>query len=78
MVFGYALNKINEKSVMKIESRKCVNIRKIGRISLGTDVATKLPQIHVVTECDTTPFLHGVGKMKVLKNFSMEKKNSSF
>ena len=30
------------------------------RIPLGTDVATKLPQIHAVTGCNTTSFLHGV------------------
>ena len=52
IVFAYALNKINEKQVMKIESRKCINIRKIVEY-LGIDVATKLPQIHAVTRRDT-------------------------
>ena len=52
---------------MKIESRKCVNIRRILEY-LGTDVATKLLQIHIVTGCDTTSFLHGVRKIKVLKS----------
>ena len=52
---------------MKIESRKCNNIRKIVEY-LGTDVATKLTQIHAVTACNTTSFLHSVGKIKVLKS----------
>ena len=34
---------------------------------LGTDVATKLPQIHAATGHGTTSFLHGVVKIKVLK-----------
>ena len=53
---------------MKIESRKCINIKKIVEY-LGTDVATTLLQIHAVTRFDTTSFLNFVGKIKVLKNF---------
>ena len=53
---------------MKIESRKCINIRKIVEY-LGTDVATTLLQIHAVTRLDTTSLLNFVGKIKVLKNF---------
>ena len=62
---------------MKNESRKCIYVRKIVEY-LGIDVGTKLPQIHAVTHCDTTSFLNGVGKIKVLKSVSMEKKNSGF
>ena len=62
---------------MKNESRKCIYVRKIVEY-LGTDVGTKLSQIHPVTRCDTTSFLNGVGKIKVLKSVSMEKKNSGF
>ena len=51
---------------MKIEINKFINIRKIKEY-LGKDVTTKLPQVHTVTECDTTSFLHVVGKIKVLK-----------
>ena len=29
-----------------------------------TEIATKIPKIHVVTQCNTTSFLHGVGKIK--------------
>ena len=43
-----------------------------------TEVATKIPKIHVVKGCNTTSFLHDVGKIKVPKNSKMEKKNSSF
>ena len=59
---------------MKIESRKCINISKNCRIPFRRipfripDDATKLPQIHAVRGCDTTSFLHGVGKIKVSKN----------
>ena len=53
---------------MKIESRKCINIRKIVEY-LGTEVATTLLQIHAVTRLDTTSLLNFVGKIKVLKNF---------
>ena len=66
LVFAYALTEIYEMHVMKIESRKCINIRKIVEY-LATEVATKLLQIHVVTACDTT-FLHSVAKIKVLKS----------
>ena len=51
---------------MKIESRKCINIRKIVEY-LATEVATKVLQVHVVTACDTT-FLQSVAKIKVLKS----------
>ena len=62
---------------MKIESRKNINIRKIVEY-LGTNLAANLPQIYAVTGFDTTSFLHVVGKIKVLKNVSREKKNSGF
>ena len=51
---------------MKIESIKFINIQKIVEY-LGTDVATKLPQIHTATGHNTTSFLHVVGKIKALK-----------
>ena len=52
--------------MIQIESRKCINIRKIVEY-LGTDVATKLPQIHAVTGFETTSLLHSVGEIKGLK-----------
>ena len=66
MVFVYALNKVNETQVMEIESNKFINIRKIGEY-LGTDVATKLLQVHAATGCDRTFFLRVFVKIKVLK-----------
>ena len=49
---------------MKIESRKCINIRKIVEYH-ATDFATKFPQIHAVTGFNTS-FLHSVAKTKIL------------
>ena len=67
MVFLYVLNKIYEKQAMKISSNKFINTRKIVEY-LGTNVATKFPQIypqiHAATVRDTTSFLHFVGKIK--------------
>ena len=77
LVFPYALTKINEMWVMKIESRKCINIMKIVEY-LTTDVITKLPQIPAVTGCDTASFLNGTAKIKVIKSVYMGKKNSGF
>ena len=67
MVFAYALNEINEKWVMKIETNKLMSIRKNVEY-LGTNVSIKFPQINTVTGCDTTSFLHF---------FSLEKKSSN-
>ena len=64
MVFVYALNKIYEKQVMKIQSNKFINTRKIVEF-LGNDAATKFPQIHAATGRDTTSYLHVVDKTKV-------------
>ena len=50
---------MNSESSKKIDSRKIVY--------LGNDVAKKLYQIHAVTGCDTTSFLHGAEKVKVRK-----------
>ena len=63
MVFAYALNEINEKWVMKIETNKLMSIRKNVEY-LGTNVSIKFPQIHTVTGCDTTSFLHSDVKRK--------------
>ena len=68
MVFADALNEINEKWVMKIETIKLISIWK------------KFFQIHAVTGCDITSFLHCDGKKyfkKFLKSVSLEKKSSN-
>ena len=65
MVFAYALNKINEKWVMKTECNKLINIRKIVEY-IGTNIAMKVPRIHAVKGCDTNSLIHGAGKIKLL------------
>ena len=57
MDFANGLNEISENWVMKIEINKLISIRKNVEY-LGNDVSTKFPQIHTVTGCDTTSFLH--------------------
>ena len=47
--------------VMKVETNKLISIRKNVE-DLGNNVSTKFPQIHSVTGCDITSFLHCVGK----------------
>ena len=61
MVFAHALNEINEKWVMKIDTNNLMSIRKNVEY-LGTNVSIKFPQINTVTGCDTTSFLHSDGK----------------
>ena len=67
MFFAYALTEINEKWVMKVETNKLISIRKNAEY-LGTNVSIKFPQIHIVTGCDRTSFIHSVGK-NVLTSF---------
>ena len=62
---------------MEIKSNKFINILKIGEC-LGTDVTTKLPQIHAATGHDRSSFLHVFVKIKVFKSVSMEKKSSGY
>ena len=51
MVFAHALNEINEKWVMKIETNQLMSIRKNVEY-LGTNVSIRFPQINTVTGCD--------------------------
>ena len=60
---------------MKTESRKYINIRKIAEY-LGTNVATKILQIHNVTGYDTTSSLHVVGKVKLYKQIKTKTSQS--
>ena len=53
--------------MIKVEANKLISIRKNVEY-LWTDVSAKFAQIHTVTGCDTTSFLHGVGKNS-LKSF---------
>ena len=58
--------------MIKTESRKCINIREILEY-LGTDVATKPPQIYTVTGYDKTSSLLVVWTIKVLKCLNRKK-----
>ena len=60
MVFAYALNEINEKWEMKIETNKLMSIRK--NVEYFENDVSKFFQIHKITGCDTTSFLHCDGK----------------
>ena len=51
MVFAHALNEVNEKWVMKIDTNNLMSIRKNVEY-LGTNVSIKFPQINTVTGCD--------------------------
>ena len=61
---------------MKIDNEKFIDVGKIVGYN-GKDVKLKLPHIHVVTGCDTSSYLHGVGEIKVFKRCvsSKEKMN---
>ena len=62
------LMKLMRMRVIKVEANEFISIRKNVEY-LGTDVLAKFHQIHTVTGCDTTSFLHSVGKNS-LKSFS--------
>ena len=51
---------------MKILRNKFINTRKIVEY-LGTNVATKFPQIHAATGRDTTSFHYVIDKIKVFQ-----------
>ena len=65
MVYAYAKHRIRRNWYMKYSAGKYANIGKIVQY-LGNTVALKLPFIHCITGCDTTSYLYGVGKTKVL------------
>ena len=51
---------------MKIAPEKFVDMRKIVQY-LGRELSLILPYLHAITGCDTTSYLHNVGKMRVLQ-----------
>ena len=77
MVFAYALNKINEKQVMKIESRKCINISKIveylSELTLQQSFL-KFMQLQGVTQL---LFYMVLGKLKFLKMSKWKRKTQA-
>ena len=72
----YALKDITCKWCMKIDNEKFIDVGKIVDY-YNKDVILKLVNIHEVTGSDTTSYLHGMGKIKVFKNYvnSKEKMN---
>ena len=68
MVFAYALNKINEKKVMKIESRKCINISKIVESLSELTLQLSLTQLL---------FYMLLGKLKFLKISKWKRKTQA-
>ena len=71
MLYAFAKIAPNEDWFMKIDTEKYVSIRKIVNC-LGTDICEMLPHFHAVTGCDTTSYLHGVGKVKVFKKIESQ------
>ena len=51
---------------MKIDHEKYFDVGKVYDF-LGENVFTHLPHMHTISECDTTSFFYGVGKVKILK-----------
>ena len=77
MVFAYALNKINEKQVMKIESRKCINISKIVEYPsklTSQQSFLKFMQLQGVTQLI---FYIVLGKLKFLKMSKWKRKTQA-
>ena len=65
LIHAYATIRPNKDCFMKFDHAKYVNICKVVN-HLGSEVSARLTQIHAITGCDTTSFLHNVGKVKVL------------
>ena len=53
---------------MKIDNEKLIDLGKIIEY-YGKDGILKLPCIHAMTVCDTTSYLHDLGKIKVSKKW---------
>lgn len=66
LIYAFATFRPMSNWFMKIDFNKYVNIRKIVD-HFGLPISKTLPHIHAVTGCDTTSYLYGVGKVKVLK-----------
>ena len=64
LIYAYAKHQPANQWYMKID--KYISINSIVN-HFGAALCIKLPHIHAITRCDTTSFLHGVGKVKVLK-----------
>ena len=66
MIYAFTIHRPTSEWLMKIKAERYANIRKILN-HFGEDLCLKLPHIHAITGCDTTSFLHGLGKVSVIK-----------
>ena len=66
MVYAFAKFEPSKEWYLKIDHKKYVDVKSIVN-HFGRNICLKLPHIHALTGCDITSFLHGVGKVKVLK-----------
>ena len=65
--YMYVLENITSKWCMKfIDTEKFIDVGKIVQY-YGKDVILKPQHIHAVIVCDTTSYLHGMGKIKVFE-----------
>jgi len=67
LVYAFTIHNPSKEWYMKIDSDTYIRIRAIVDY-FGVNVCSKLPHLHAVTGCDTSSFLHGVGKVEVVKN----------
>ena len=61
----YATIRLTKIVLWKFDHAKYVYICKVVN-HLGSEVSVRLTQTHAIMGCDTTSFLHNVGKVKVL------------
>ena len=77
MVFAYALNKINEKKVMKIESRKCINISKIIESLSELTLQLRFLKFMQLQGLTQLLFYMLLGKLKFLKISKWKRKTQA-
>ena len=65
MIYIYALKEVTAVWYMKYGAEKFANIGKIVK-HLGRTVSLMLVHLHCITGCDTTSYMYGVGKARVL------------
>ena len=71
LVYAYAKLEPSHHWFMKIDTGRFVHIQVVVN-NFGTNICLKLPHTDTITGSDTTSFLHGVGKVKVLKKLELD------
>ena len=66
MIWAYHTFNIKKRWFMKYERGKFADIEVICR-SLGPDICTNLLAIHAISGCDTTSYMHRVGKVRLMR-----------